>query len=141
MLLLFQLILFFKILEQNAAASMGESDDDDNDVGSDERQQCEMELKKYIKSKIRIPKDGNYPDALAWWKKSAHLYSCLALLAQKHLSIQATSAPSERIFSKASRIIEERRTRLDPGIAGKLLYVAFNYNWYIMHDADPEDEE
>ena len=60
----------------------------------------------------------------------------------KYLSIQATSsAPSERIFSKASRIIEERRTRLDPGIAGKLLYVAFNYTWYIMHDVEPEDEE
>ena len=56
-------------------------------------------------------------------------------------SIQVTSAPSERIFSKASRIIEEQRTRLDPDIAGKLLFVAFNYNWYIMHDIDTEDTE
>ena len=69
------------------------------------------------------------------------MYPCLTLLAQKYLFIQATSAPSERIFSKANRIIEEQRTRLDPDIAGKLLYVAFNYTWYIMHDVDPEDEE
>ena len=130
----------FQILEQNAAAATGESDDDD-DLESDVRHQCEIELNKYKKSKTKIPKNGNYPDALAWWKKSAHLYPRLASLAQKYLSIQATSAPSERIFSKASRIIEERRTRLDPGIAGKLLYVAFNYTWYIMHDVDPEDEE
>ena len=130
----------FQILEQNAAAATGESDDDD-DLESDVRHQCEIELNKYKKSKTKIPKDGNYPDALAWWKKSAHLYPRLASLARKYLSIQATSAPSERIFSKASRIIEEQRTRLDPGIAGKLLYVAFNYTWYIMHDVDPEDEE
>ena len=66
---------------------MGESDDDDNNLKSDVRQQCELELKKYITSKTKYP--------------------CLASLAQKYLSIQATSAPSERIFSKASRIIEE----------------------------------
>ena len=62
---------------------MGESDDDDNDLESDVRQQCEIELNKYKKSKTKIPKDGNYPDALAWWKKSAHLYPCLASLARK----------------------------------------------------------
>ena len=61
-----------------------------------------------------------------------HMF-CIVLrtvLAKKYLSIQATSAPSERIFSKAGRIIDEQRTRLNSEIAGNLLYVAMNYSWH-----------
>jgi hAT family C-terminal dimerisation region len=45
------------------------------------------------------------------------------------LAVQATSAPSERIFSVASRVIADRRARLDPNIAGKALYVSENWKW------------
>ena len=52
---------------------MGESDDGDNNLESDVCQQCEIELNKYKKLKTKIPKDGNYPDALAYWKNQ-HTY-------------------------------------------------------------------
>ena len=97
----------FQILQQNNVASMDSSGDDD-DSESDVRQQCVSEINKYKQYKSKIPTNGDYPDALAWWKKSAVINSCLALLAKQYLSRQAAAAPSERIFSKASRIIEEQ---------------------------------
>ena len=57
----------------------------------------------------------------------------MAVLARKYLAVQATSAPSERIFSRAQRIISDLRTKLDPDIAGRTLYVlllAENLYWY-----------
>jgi predicted RNA-binding protein YlqC (UPF0109 family) len=66
----------------------------------------------------------------------------LAVLAKKYLSIQATSAPSERIFSKAGRIISTLRTRLNSSaIAGKLLYVSENWNWFLLQTQSESDNE
>ena len=57
-------------------------------------------------------------------------YPILARLAMICLAVQATSAPSERVFSVASRIIANRRTRLDPTLAGKMLFVSENWKWW-----------
>jgi len=45
-------------------------------------------------------------------------------------SSYCTSAPSERVFSLASRIISSRRNRLDPTMAGKMLFVSENWKWW-----------
>jgi hypothetical protein len=50
-------------------------------------------------------------------------------LAKIYLSVQATSAPSERIFSAASRMITKQRNRLHLIIAGKLLFVCRNWDF------------
>jgi hypothetical protein len=57
-------------------------------------------------------------------------YPILARLARIYLAVPATSAPSERIFSRAQRLISEKRTALNPDIAGKLFFVAENWEWY-----------
>jgi hypothetical protein len=98
---------------------------------NDIRQECKEELRKYKKCVPRVPTRNKFPDPIAWWKKHEKRFSRLGAIAHKYLSIQATSAPSERIFSLASRIIENRRTRLDPCLAGQLLYVGSNYGWYM----------
>ena len=56
----------------------------------------------------------------------------MAVLARKYLAVQATSAPSERIFSRAQRIISDLRTKLDPDIAERtpLYYVVEILDWY-----------
>jgi len=43
---------------------------------------------------------------------------------------QGTSAPSERIFSVASRLISDKRARMSPELAGKLLFVSENWKWW-----------
>ncbi|CAB9502085.1 transposon protein [Seminavis robusta] len=114
---------------------------------------CKDELKRYIEASslpIRKSKhDKTYNDPLGWRKKNQSLYPILASLAKIYLSVQATSAPSERIFSAASRLISNKRTTLNPEMAGKTLFVAKNWkNWQDRIDykeavekADNEDNE
>ena len=78
---------------------------------------------------------------LSWWKEHKREFPNLAKLAKKYLSIQATSAPLERIFSKAGNIISEKRTRLGADIAGKLLYVSQNYEWFEKENNNANDNE
>jgi len=59
-------------------------------------------------------------------EKKKVAYPTLAVLARQFLAVQATSAPSERMFSRASKILSSLRTRLDPDVAGKLFYVGEN---------------
>ena len=44
------------------------------------------------------------------------------------MAIQATSAPSERVFSIASRCISKHRASLDPKVAALLLYLYDNWD-------------
>jgi hypothetical protein len=68
--------------------------------------------------------------SMAWWKGNERKFPILAKLARMYLAIQATSAPSERIFSVASRIIKYDRARLEPDVAGNILFIQTNGNWY-----------
>jgi hypothetical protein len=47
-----------------------------------------------------------------------------------YLCIPATSAPSECIFSMASRLINKLRACLTPENAGRILFVKRNMGWY-----------
>jgi hypothetical protein len=71
-----------------------------------------------------------FNDPLKWWKDKEAYFPLLSSLARVYLALQATSAPSERVFSVASRLIEKRRNRLDPELAGKMLFVAENWSWH-----------
>ena len=51
---------------------------------------------------------------LEWWKHNGNRYHPLSLLALKYLGIPATSVPSERVFSKAGKIVSRRRASLKP---------------------------
>ena len=51
---------------------------------------------------------------LNWWREHEQTFPILSKIAKKIHSIVATSAPSERIFSKAGNIVNEKRSRLTP---------------------------
>jgi hAT family C-terminal dimerisation region len=77
--------------------------------------------------------DGKPPkikssDPLLWWKKHGAYFPTLGVMAKYYLSVQATSAPTERIFSAANRIIGAARTNLSPEMAGTLFFVGRNWN-------------
>jgi hAT family C-terminal dimerisation region len=91
--------------------------------------------------------DGSYVwhDPLAWWKNNQVAYPILARLAMVYLAVQATFAPSERVVSMASRIITNRRNRLDPTMAGKMLFASENWKWWQdqldFHKTTEDDDE
>ena len=67
-----------------------------------------------------------YNDPLEWWKERRGKFPIIWRLARKYLAIPATSASSERIFSRMSNIIDPTRTRLSPERASALLRIHDN---------------
>jgi hypothetical protein len=108
------------------------------------RSMCDNELKGYMDDSVRMPlneDDGSYTNPLDWWKMYAGTYPVLACLAKRYLAIPATSAPSERIFSRAGRIISMRRASLSADITERMLYIKENMELLHKHyDTVAQDE-
>jgi len=65
---------------------------------------------------------------LDWWKENSQVYPNLAKLAKKYLCIPATSAPSERVFSKAGLTIANKRAAMNGDLAANLIFLEANWN-------------
>lgn len=63
---------------------------------------------------------------LALWKVNEYIFPRLAQLAQVYLCPSPSSVQSERIFSVACEISDDRRSRLLPQNAEKLVFLKFN---------------
>lgn len=87
---------------------------------------CKSEIRRYKQAqRLSFTKDP-----LQWWKQNEFKFPLLAKVARRYLSIQPTSAPSERVFSKASRLLSSKRIRMDPMLAGKAFFVSENWDWF-----------
>jgi hypothetical protein len=58
---------------------------------------------------------------LEWWKLHSLEYPTLARIAKDFHAIPATSVSSERIFSKAERLLSSTRTRLKGDVVRKIM--------------------
>jgi hypothetical protein len=65
-------------------------------------------------------------DPLKWWSTQVHTYPRLSQLARSILSVPATSAPSERVFSVAGLVINAKRSTLSPSVVDKVIFVHDN---------------
>jgi hypothetical protein len=66
------------------------------------------------------------PDPLHWWKQKEYLFPRIARLARKYLALPASSAPSERIFSKMNVVCDKRRASLDPERVERMVFIKEN---------------
>ena len=57
-------------------------------------------------------RDGGVDQSSIWWKLNEHRYAVLPTLAKEILGVTATSAPSERMFSKWRQLISKFRHKL-----------------------------
>ena len=78
---------------------------------------------------------------LDWWQKNQNTYPKLAHLARQIFCVPASSSSSERVFSAAGRIIEERRTRLKPDTVDSLLFLHAAWRRDSDDEGDGEEEE
>ena len=78
-------------------------DDDSEDTSSSDTELEEFRLEK------PLPHNS---DVMAWWRVNECRFPKLAKLAKVYLGIPATSASSERIFSKAGFITAKQRNCL-----------------------------
>ena len=90
------------------------------------RTRCELELQSFCHNSVGMPfKDtqGEFQDPLGWWKAKESTYLILAKLAIKYLNIPATSAPSERIWSRSVNMLSIRRSLMNPEIASLMMFI------------------
>lgn len=88
--------------------------------------QPRIRLSQEIDLYMALPCIDCEENPLSWWKKHMKDFKMLAPLARKYLAIQATSSPSERLFSKAGHIITLKRAQLNPEKANMLVFLAQN---------------
>jgi hypothetical protein len=82
----------------------------------------------FFKKEAKMPlttADGysNPPD---WWQKNAYKFPVLARLARKLLAIPASSAPSERVWSRVSTVLTAKRARMKSEVAADIMYIREN---------------
>ena len=65
-------------------------------------------------------------DPLAWWKQNAILFPGHALVARSYLAEPASSVPSERVFSRAGRLLIKSRGSLTENKFNMLLFLNLN---------------
>jgi len=82
------------------------------------------ELEDY-KNKYFEVQDDNI---LEFWKNQKHIFPLLSILAKQILAIPASSASSERSFSVAGRVIEERRSCLGGNTVDGILFLNNHFN-------------
>ena len=90
------------------------------DVASDS---SENEVNQYLCEPLLDFKTGN---PLKWWKCHHQRFPVLAKIAQRYLSAPPTSVPSERLFSGAGLVYDDKRSRLNPNMAESLLLIRYN---------------
>lgn len=77
------------------------------------------EMEKYFN--MDVPSDCK--DLLQWWKTHSTSLPKLSAIAKKVLCIPASSAASERNFSRAGLIVTDRRSHIDPDHVNNLLMI------------------
>ena len=98
---------------------LSSSSDNEEDFATHE---LSTNIDLYLKEK-RIDIDQ---DPLEWWKVRAKTYPELSDFARSYLACPPSSVASERLFSGAGQIYDEKRSRLSAERAEKLLFLKFN---------------
>ena len=113
--------------------NVDDSIDSDDDVARTQdqvlRNRCDLELSTYksnwIKQSLKST-DGKLSNPLLWWKENQSQFPILAKLARDFLSIPATSAPSERVWSRAANVLTLKRANLSPEVASRIMFIREN---------------
>ena len=92
---------------------------------------CKRELDRYLNApgqalKIKTDKGEEFSDPLDMWKVHAASYPVLAKLARAFLSIPATLAPSERVWSQSANVVSAKRAHLGEKLTGDIIFVKEN---------------
>jgi hypothetical protein len=86
---------------------------------------------RLFKMKMKNVESKVYNCPLSWWKSSAGRYMNLGKLVIKYLAVPATSAPSERIWSRAARFLTVKRNRMKEDVSAAMMYC--RENKHILH--------
>ena len=95
------------------------------------REKARTELARWC-----IGQDSTEKNPLVWWKENSSKYPTLNKLALKYLCIPATSVPSEREFSIAGHVANEKIASLLHETVNTMVFLADNLNIHRLHSND-----
>jgi hypothetical protein len=107
-------------------STINDATPDDQDDTATAKMLCENELyqlllRNDLKMKMQNTETKAFNCPLSWWKSSAHRFKNFERLAVKYLAIPATSAPSERIWSQAARVLTVRQNRMSEEVTSEIM--------------------
>jgi hypothetical protein len=88
-------------------------------------EESQGEYEKYFS----LPTAPRQVDPFVWWNDRKDEFPIMSILAKKYLCINATSLPSERLFSDVGNHITPRRNKLSHDIISKVLFLKRNSNY------------
>lgn len=94
----------------------------ENASGSMDETVCFKEMEAYLAEPLQ-PLTNPIIDPTEYWHLNQHKYPVLADCARKFLATPASSVESERIFSSASDICDDKRLSLTPFKLEQLLFL------------------
>jgi hypothetical protein len=80
------------------------------------------ELEKYL----MLEEEERDTDPLEWWRLNRRRYPTLAVLARRYLAIPASSASSERLFSRLKLTATATRQGMSAETLCELLFVSYH---------------
>ncbi len=89
-----------------------------------------LKIRHELNDYVKVPLQEYESDPLAWWNSNKDLFPHAARAASALLSIPASSAPVERVFSIAGKIYRSERTRLKGHKYETLMFIKCNKNLY-----------
>ena len=98
-----------------------ESESEDDEMTASESSGVMKELENYIKEP-KLPESSD-PLRDFWKLKNSH-YPRLAVLARRYLIVQATSTPSERVFSKMGNTVSKKRGNLTANHTDQTIFLS-----------------
>lgn len=76
-----------------------------------------------VKQYLDLPYLDRKQNPIEFWEQRKHIFPTLYRIAFKYLCIPASSVPSERLFSKAGLVTNQRRNRLKPKKLDQILFL------------------
>lgn len=120
--------------ENQVNVNLATSKDEENDIwnyidtvisSSQLSHGIESELENYLKE----PNVSRISKPLEWWGLNRNKYPMLSSFVPKYLCAMSSSVYSERLFSEAGNIYENKRNRILPVRCEKLLFIHHNYKY------------
>ena len=100
--------------------------EDEHDVEEARQISPEQVFNTELDNYLSLPKLDAEEEILPWWKLYNSKYPFVSQLAQKYLSICATSSASERLFSTSGNVVTPSRSSLKPDKVNMLTFLAKN---------------
>lgn len=86
----------------------------------------EDEVQQELTSYQAVPALNINDNPLDWWAANQPKFPHIAKLTKSILTVQATSVPSERVFSTAGDVVSEKRSRLLPEHVNSIIFLHQN---------------